>query len=284
MENWKDILVNFINILEIKAPGYLLFQKIILFLTDSYQFYLILIAFIFNIILGFFILKKSPNFMFSFLIYLCLFYEFYGITGIRQTLATAFIVIIGYKFIKEKKVLPFVLLSIVSFTIHKSIIFFFPFYFFANMKIKSFKFLLVCISFLLVFVFINFKIFLPIANLLKYEYTLFFDIKGTETYFLFLCLVLLVFIFRYKDFVNIDSENLIFFNAILIGWFFTLLTFRSQSFMRIQQYYTTYLIVALPRLFETFKEREKKLLLLISITILLILFLKNEPYYRFFWQ
>ena len=65
-----------------------------------------------------------------------LFYAFYSVTGHRQTLATALIVFVGYKYIKEKKLLKFLVIAFIVFMLHKSSLVFIPYYFIAHIILK----------------------------------------------------------------------------------------------------------------------------------------------------
>ncbi|MDD5457680.1 MAG: EpsG family protein, partial [Candidatus Margulisbacteria bacterium] len=170
-QTWKELWRNFIDVLFRGAvgndPGYYLFEKFVQIFTTNYQVYLIIIALIFTVPLGIWIYRNSSEPVISFLIYSTVFYSI-TLTAIRQTIATTLVVFLGYEFIKKRRFLPFLLLTLITFTIHKSSIFFFPFYFLANKKItKKYLFcMLACIP--IMFVWGN-KLLLPFAKFMKYE-------------------------------------------------------------------------------------------------------------------
>lgn len=87
------------------------------------------------------------------MIYSTLFYYFFAFTGHRQTIATAIVVFIGYEYVKKRKFIPFSLITLLAFTIHKSSLIFFPFYFIANFNITRMHIItsLVCFPFLILF-------------------------------------------------------------------------------------------------------------------------------------
>ncbi len=286
--SWEKIIRIFFDSLYsnryyFKDPGYLIFQKIFQIFSGDYQLYLIFIAIIFTVPLGILIYKKSQNPLLSFLIYFCLFFAFFGITGIRQTVATSLVGIFGYWAIINKKLNYFIILSIIAFFIHKSSILFFPFYFIAFQKFQLKHIIMILLVFLLSFIFFNVKIFSPIANFFKYENMLYFNIKGTETYSSLILLIFITILWRKNTFLK-KIDNYFYFNAIFLGLFLTLMTFKSQSFMRIQQYFNFYYILAIPEIIETFNKKDKYMVLLIAISVLLFLYFRLDKYYKFFWQ
>lgn len=66
-------------------------------------------------------------------LYLSLFYSFFSITGIRQTIATA-IALYCVPYALDRKIIKFFLTIGIAATIHKSVLLFIPFYFFPLIK------------------------------------------------------------------------------------------------------------------------------------------------------
>lgn len=118
-----------------KGPRLCAFCKDISSFSTNYQVYLVFIALLFMIPMAIWIYRNSSMPCLSFIIFSTLFYSFYAVTGIRQTIATSLVVFIGYEFIKKKKPIPFLILVFLSFFIHKSCVCFLPFVFFAYKKI-----------------------------------------------------------------------------------------------------------------------------------------------------
>jgi hypothetical protein len=112
-------------------PGFGLLVKGVQLLSVDYQVFLVVVAAAFIIPLGLLIYRYSPEPLMSFLIYSALFFNVYPQTAMRQTFALALVVLVGYGFIAERRLLPFLVLSAAAFTIHKSSICFLPFYFIA---------------------------------------------------------------------------------------------------------------------------------------------------------
>lgn len=284
--SWSNLWADFINILykgaEGKDPGYAIFEKIIYTFTNNYQVYLIIIALIFTVPLGIWIYKNSREPFISFLIYLCLFFFFFGITGHRQTIATALVSLIGYKYIKERKLIPFIVLIFISSTIHKSALIFFPFYFLANKRITK-RYLVTVFSIFPVLMVFRIPIALFFQSISGYEYGI-YQGAGTANFTILLILTAFVTIWKYKIIRKNNPQSIHYVNALLISVLATPLTWVNPSAMRVVQYYSIFLMLLVPEIIDAFKPKEKSLVYFIIIAILLMLFIKNNPQYMFFWQ
>ena len=122
---------------KLKDPGYAIFEKCFQIFSTDYQIFLIFIAVLFCLAMGIFIYKYSYNPYVSFILFSCLFYSFFAITGHRQTIATAFTVFIGLELIKKRKLIWFLLLVAVCSTIHASALCFIPFYWISEIKVNK---------------------------------------------------------------------------------------------------------------------------------------------------
>ena len=105
--SWSKLFENFFGYIfkgeDVNDPGYFIFQKFFQIFCKDYQVYLVFIALIFTSFMAIWIYKNSKDPCFSFVLYSALFYSFYALTGHRQTIATALLVFLGYKYIKERK-------------------------------------------------------------------------------------------------------------------------------------------------------------------------------------
>lgn len=287
-ETWQELFENFINIIfkgaEGKDPGYKIFVKFIQIFSENYQIYLVIIALIFMIPLGIWIYINSIEPLMSFLIYTCLFSSFFAITGLRQTIATSLVVLIGYKFIKERKFWTFLILILVSFTIHKSVLCFLPFYFIANKKITKKYLVIMLISSFFVFIFKN-KVMFILGNFMGYEqYINQYNGAGTWTFTTLMVAMTIVTIWKYD--VMFKNNYLIthYTNALLMALIFIPLTFIDPSAMRVVQYYSIFIMLLIPEIIKSFSKKERIIVYYIASILLITLYLKNKPQYLFFWQ
>lgn len=287
-KSWGNIFGNLVNVLfkgaPGKDPGYQVFEKLTQIFTKNYQIYLIIIAMIFTISLGIWIYKNSNEPVMSFLIYSCLFYSFFAITGHRQTIATTLVVLIGYKLIKEKKFWFFLALVFIAFTIHKSAVSFLPFYFIANIKFTKRYLLIMSTIVLAAFIFRN-QIMSILGKLMGYEqYIDQFEGAGTWTFTTLLIILTVVTICRYNIMLNNNSQVKHYINALFVALFFVPLTFVDPSAMRVVQYYSIFIILLVPEIIRSFNKRERTIVYYVAATFLIVLFAKSNPQYLFFWQ
>lgn len=286
-KTWGTIFEDFINIIfkgaSGKDPGYTLFEKFVQIFTTNYQIFLIVIALIFTIPFGIWVYKNSSEPCISFLIYSCLFYSFFSITGHRQAIATALAILIGYKFMKERKIVLFLIIIFLAYTIHKSAIVVLPFYFLCNKKIT--KKYLVLFGMFSVFVLVLGKVaYAPIARYLDYEIYLENTIGGIGMYAFLMILVMIIGLWRMPIVLERNPDANRIYNAMFIGTLGTLMALQNQSFMRFQQYYTLFIMLLIPEIIYSFNKRDRKLVYYIGASLLILMFIKNDPQYLFFWQ
>ena len=280
---FSDILF-YIHGGDIKDPGYSLFVKLFQVFSTNYQVYLIFIALVFMVPMAIWIYKNSSMPCLSFVIFSTLFYSFYAVTGIRQTIATAFVVFIGYEFIKKKKPIPFLIITFLSFFIHKSCLCFLPFAFFAHKKItKTYVAIFTVIT--SAFLALGKALYGPFAELIGYDIEK-ENLEDTSSYVIVVCLIMLAsFIFMKYIKNNVDEDKFrAIYNAALFATAFTLLTIRNQAFMRVQQYYTLFLMLLVPELVKAFNKRLQPIVYILGVGVLILKLAFNNPFYEFFWQ
>lgn len=276
-----------------KDPGYSVFQKLIQYLIPDYQLYLLFIAILFFSVLGSFIYKNTTRIsdaILAFVLYSALFYSFFSITGLRQTIATA-ATLYAYEFLKTRKLIPFILILLIASTIHKSVLIFIPFYFIAN----YFNVKMAFYSVLVLFPFVmNFKS--EITSLLisvssSDAYLPYKDYKGagTLTFTLMILLVALVAWWRMKPILKLNDQNNLIIAAFSLALFFTPLTWVNPSLMRIVQYFSIFMLLLIPLIFRSLRpllKNNSNLVFAFCLLLLIVLFMKSGwgTEYRFFWQ
>lgn len=286
--SWSRIFSNIwdylFNGLEIKDPGYPLFEKIFQIFCGDYQVFLIFIATIFTVIMAVWIYKNSAMPEFSFILYSVLFYAFYAVTGHRQTIATALIVFWGYKYIKERKLIKFLILAFIAFLLHKSSLVFIPFYFIANIPI-TIPYVIIALVVLTTIVVLGRPLYGAVAEWMGFgEDQITYEVGGAETYAVILILVsviILLFYYFYKD--RTEKATHIF-NITLLTLMSSFLVIQNQGFMRIQQYYSLFLMISFPEVILSFDKKGRTLAYTVTILVLIGYLVRNNPHYLFFWQ
>jgi hypothetical protein len=254
------------------------------FFTGSYRVYLILIAVIFTLSLGIWIYKNSRDSFVSFLIYSCLFYSFFSITGTRQTVATALVVFVGYNFIKERNFRIFLLLILIAMTIHFSAICYLPFYFIANKEITNKYLVLYGTAFFGVFIFKE-QIYRLGTKLIGYDQYLPYEETGTTwTFSFFLLALTVVTLLKRNEILKNNARAKHFINALFIAALLVPFTFVNPAAMRVIQYYSLSIMLLVPEIISSFQKKERIFVYFVACSTLIVLLIRNNPTYIFFWQ
>lgn len=286
--SWSSLFQNFVDILfkdaEGKDPGYTILEKTFQIFCNNYQVWLVFIAVVFTIPMGIWVYKNSKNAYLSFLLYSTLFYSFFAITGHRQTIATGIIVFIGYKFLKEKKLIRFLICMCIAYPIHKSSMVYVLLYIVSYIPINKKYIFSAVLATVVIFVFKNQVMeFLAVSS--GYEgYAEQYEGAGTYT-FTFMYLVLFaVAIWRFKE-SKLGNDNWnIEFHAMLLGMMFIPLTYVDPSAMRVVQYFSIYLVLIVSDIAESFRGKDKVIVQGAMIGTLILLLIMKNPHYMFFWQ
>lgn len=275
-----------------KDPGYQIFQKMIQLVTDEYQVFLFMVAILFFVALGNFIYKSTTRLsdaILAFVIYSVLFYSFFSITGIRQTIATA-ATLFGYELIKKRKLIPFLIVILLASTIHKSALIFIPFYFIARIKNPKYLYRIVLVLFPLFMIFKN-----NMGNYVRvlggYEQYDEFEGAGTYTFTAMFLLMSIVALWRSKLIIKNNQNAQHYYNAFAIALLFIPLTWINPTAMRIVQYFSIFMLLFIPEIIHSFEFISKKIrrdITRFTIVLLIVLFLKSNwgdkiPY-GFFWE
>lgn len=294
--SFKDIITRIMNI-EGKDQGYYLFQKIFqIFITD-YQLYLIFVALIFMSALGHFIYKNTTHIrhvIVAFVLYMALFYGFFSITGIRQTLATAFL-LFSFEFIKKKKIIYFSFFVALSVLMHISSIIFFPLYFIANSKNQRALYIAFFVLFPIVFLFRNETTIFFITSTESTQERFEIYLEDTTTKGSLILTVAHVFIAFWglrsiKKTVSIYPFTKIMFSTFAVGFLFYPLQWVNTNAGRVSLYFDVILMVWIPFLMDSIvigKSKLREALYIFSILIFIILTIFSivqDSEYKFFWQ
>ena len=120
--------------------GYVVFNWIVGFFGFNFQGLLIVHAAICTAVAGHFIYKYSEDPKISFVLFLSLGFYTYLFGILRQTLAMT-VFLMAIPFIKKRKLIPYLLMCLLAFTIHRVAIIVVPLYFVYNLKITKRRYL-----------------------------------------------------------------------------------------------------------------------------------------------
>ena len=269
---------------DIRDPGYDFFVKLTQYFTENYQIYLIIVAIIFMVPFTMWIIRESKNPIISFVLYSSLFYAFFSITGIRQTIATALVVLIGDKMVKERKFYLFASICLLASTIHQSALVFFPFYFVSKIPVSR-KSILGWVSVIMMAFVFRYQLKVILIDASGYtDYAEEYAGAGTSTFTLLLICLFVLSILSYKRDHELKKNNR-FYVALYSAMFFVPLTWINPSAMRIVQYFSLYLVILIPEMIQsTFDNKSQKIVSLMAVVVLIVLLLRSNPSYSFFWQ
>lgn len=283
---WQNIISEYFYNMDVpgKDFGYYFLEKVFRTFTSSYTLWLLFIAIIFTVPMAVFIYRYSTNACLSWIIYSTLFYSFFAITGHRQTIATAIVVWGGLECIRKRKLILFLLLTFVAYTIHASAICILPFYWLSQIKLTKVKLL-------------GYMFCIICAYIFRYRFLAFLQsIVGYESYqqyeaaqagiFVLLLISIAIFVIVFWGSIRASDNQILHMsvNALMIACCFSSLLLINPSFMRVVQYYSIFLLFLIPELRYAFCDNSKMLFLRIIGVIMILLMIRQMPSYNFIFM
>lgn len=276
-----------------KDPGFPIFMKLFQIVSGSFRLFLFLIAILFFTALGRLLYKNTKNLdeiIIGYVVYSVMFYSFYSITGLRQTVVMS-ICLLSFEFVKKRKFIKFILSIALIYTIHKTAVFFVPVYFLYRIKRTKLIYVVVLILFPIIFLFKD-AIALTLVNFSGTAYESYAEYEGekgtyTFTFFILFLSVIIVYIMKRMFLANPLGKPIV--NIFVLSVIITPLTYVNPSLMRLVMYYSIFLVLLLPIMIQSFSllsTKLKSLANLLVILLLILLFIKSngQHEYKFFWQ
>ncbi|MBQ3020233.1 MAG: leucine-rich repeat protein [Clostridia bacterium] len=264
-------------------PLFIVFNKTVSIFTTNHIAYKFIIAIIFMSALGSYVYKYSEDPCLSFILYGALFFNMFSLTGYRQVLSVAFI-LFGWRFIKERKLIPFLCILFVAYFFHRTTLIFILLYFLANKKITS-VYLISIIAILLSMIVFRKQVFTFVKVFVGYEeYVGNYGFKQ-QTFALLLAALTGVAIWRYKYVLKKDSTAIQYYNGLILAWLMFPLAMESPSCMRLVYDYGFVLLLLVPLIVQSFNKKEDRLIAYGGIYALFALQILTSGFtYAFFWQ
>ena len=285
--SWGTLLGNLFGYVfqgfDVKDPGYQIITKLFQLFFKDYQLFLLAIAVFFMTLMAIWIYKNSASPCTSFILFSTLFYSFYALTGHRQTIATALLVFIGYDLIKQRKFWKFMALVCIAFLIHKSSLVFVPMYFITRIPVTTgYKILCAVVTALIVG--LGKKFYGPIALLIGYgEHQVDSTVGGAETYATLLVLLCIIIWIMYPRIRTHRKDAQVLFHINTMTLVSGLLVFDNHGFMRIQQYFSLFLMITIPELINTVRREYRLLVYMLFGMVMIAYLIRNNPHYQFFF-
>lgn len=268
-----------------KDPGYPLLVKAFQMFSQDYRVFLFFVAAAFIVPLAFHIYRYSKEPCLSFLIYACLFYNVFPETAMRQTIALSMVVLVGYRFIERRKLLPFLALALVASAVHASSVVFVPFYFISDVRFTWRRTLAVAVVAPSVYL-LRSPLTAVMSSLLGYEqYAGQFLGAGAWVFGVMLVLVILAAMLRAPSVIEGTPHAAGWYNAVLIALLLLPVAFVHPVGMRVVQYYSFFLVLLVPAVVQSFRDKYARALVYLAVSAVLIgLFARTNPEYLFYWQ
>ena len=268
---FENLLVGHIN--DYFEVGFYHFAKIIQIFTTNYAFFFIIMAILFSYFIFKSIYEESPNPVLSIFLLVSMQYYFISMNGMRQLIAIA-IFMYSIKYIKKKKIIPFILLNIIGTLLHNAIILLFPLYFLYGKKINTkIQIIVLSMGLLLGNVLRNFFTSL-IINTKYYSYIgSSYDVSNNGTITLLIEVTILVLGHIYSKKVISEEEDKkyqFFLNLQFFSTFFAAINYVFPLLYRIRWCFGLSSIIFLPLVLNRILEVDKKQYILILFMIYLL--------------
>lgn len=269
---------------EADDPGYLLLTKVFQIFCGDYQIFLLALAALFMCLMAVWIYRYSASPCTSYILFSTLFYSFYAITGHRQTIATALLVFLGYDLIQKRAFWKYAALAVISVLIHKSSLVFVPVYFLARIPV-TLGYQLLLLVLILAVVVLGKDLYGPIALWVGYsERQINYEEGGAGLYALLLVLLCCGIWLLYPRIRHHREDAGLLFHTNSLALLTGLLVFQNQSFMRIQQYFSLFLMITVPEVINTVKREYRLLGYLLFGAVMILYLVRNDPQYQFFFM
>lgn len=285
---WGSVIDPFyIDVSEVRDPGYNLIVKCFSSVFPSWQLYLIIVALFFFVGLGRLwnrYLKSKKDVLFASLLWLALF-NIIALSGIRQMITTALAFYITPCLEKKnwKIVLPIVILG--SF-IHVSFLLWAALIPLSYLKSGQSKFLLfVAIALVPLIGTMSQTIMTIMASQMENEYYQHYAEKtdGAVGYtYVFICTILSLFILIYSKLLK--SAPKFYLHAAVLMTLFVPLILRGGTAIRMGQYFTIYMMFSLPYIVERLGKKENFYYSVMVSVLVIYVFITSDSTYSFFWN
>lgn len=289
LELFKDGYVNMQ--MYAKDPGFIVLIYIFHIISDNYQLFLFFAAIIFFVPLGVVInryAKSMQDVKFAYILHMALFHVI-AMCCLRQQIASgiAFIIFLS---VVDKKYVRAIIMFIIGFTIHKSMILIilpiFVVFIFANnvKKIHLFSFFIAPIFF-----FLSHKIVGIMAEATQNDYYMdYANSEGSGYTFLVLaelCSLICYIAISAKDLYNTSFPYRYIYSMLPFITIFVPLITVDGAMIRISQYFTLYLLILLPIAIKSLKKNGTTSFRMTCAMSILIILMFMHPYeYYFFWE
>lgn len=240
-------------------PGFVSIVKFCTIISESPVFMYFLIAFIIIFLYYKGVWENSPGYCFSILLFFLTGTYFDTFDGLRQYVAAA-ILFWGIRYILTENLKKYFVVVLIASTMHISSLFMLPVYAIAKFKFNLKQAIIIGV----IIIFVSQYIFQAVTYLLQFtSYSYFLNsseyfikptigsILYTSINTLIICIIFIIHRHRFS------KHDWIYFNAQILTWYCTLLSFSIPLAARLQYYFLPLELLILPNLIEKINSRYK---------------------------
>lgn len=279
-----------------KDPLYYILSWIFSRVFKSGQMWIAFVSFVYLLGVTLLCYWESPDYAFSMLFFYCMGFFFFSMTGLRQTIAMG-LTLMSYIFVVKRKLIPFAILMILAYYIHKSAMVFILIYPLAYVRTGWTRLLIVTIFFIIVLAYkdtIGTWLLDTIPDLVMDNRIAGYlqSTKGYTASGFVIQLAMFIFTLRYRKAVVADvphRETL--YNMAFLGLIFQAAAISIAEFFRISMYFSVYNMVLIPICVQYESDQRMFEMLRTGIMLVLVAYFFYStlgscgitPYYTF-WQ
>ena len=286
---WDKVISETYDYYEI---GYRVIMKIIGYVTDNANVFFIIVALFFAFSLGVFITRNSQNRFMSLMLYFTVGAFTFQLTGMRQALAMS-IVLFSFKYIKERKLVKFLITVFIASLFHKSSVIIIPMYFAAYMKMNILTFAMFTLGGVGICVYVKplIQLFQKISN----SYGDYSPIGFSGGGFVVVAMYAITIVVSYMYMNSLEKQNkhnVFFFNMTFVSLLLYILRYFIMIAERVSFYYQFAFIILLPNVIEAIPDdKTRRIVRACALVLASLLFgyrslraASPEFNYFFFWQ
>lgn len=285
-----DEIIDNLSVEGAKDPVYVFFAWAFGQWFPDFQQWLGFISALFCGAVGYFIYKNSKIPMISIVMLVALGFVSFAWTGLRQAISIA-IIIFSYKYIKERKLIKFVICVLIASLFHQTGLIFLIAYPLSKLKF-GIKTVLITFAAIISFLFLENTILDIMSFFLEDEqrYGGYLANDGTNVNsnaFIIQLFIFMYSLFYYKKAVQNDKNNLILYNLSFIGIILQLMQIKIVAFNRLAMYFSIFNIALVPNASMCEDDSRNRSLFQVLVILVLILYLfyfNNDMFYWFYWE
>ena len=270
-----------------KEPLYVIITWLFSLVSHKYTFFLLGWAMIPTIILYYSLkdeLQSGFDYIFAFLVIFILGFFAFFVAGIRQTAALS-IVLLSYKYLRNNKLVSFLICIGFAYLLHKSSLIFIIAYLIRFFSAKRQYFVIVCFA-ILSFIIIRSGTMNSFSNLYfndtydRYFNTSYESSQNLSAFYIQTILLLFCFLKR-KALSTKDDQFSLLFTLASVGLIFQAMAGQLAEMSRMSFYFCIFQIILFPKVMREYNNWIKIVFIVACIIYLFFLTSANLPTYRF---